>query len=258
MLVLSRRAAETVDFPTLGIRVEILRCSSKSVRVGIEAPRDIQVIRGELANRLPEKTQRGFLEAITPSLTFDKASSLLQAQISEAESTLRKLQSLNKDQCGNVDSDRVTELMRQLRRIDSQATETDAQHDNARKLRALLVDDNANETKLLAGYLKIKGFDVVTASNGKEALEKISVQEPDVVLLDMTMPKFDGSWTISQIRSQDVLEEMTVFAVSGKCASESDVTIGPDGVNAWFRKPLNPEALAHEIKRSFDAADLVA
>ncbi len=258
MLVLSRRAAETVDFPAFGIRVEILRCNSNSVRVGIEAPRDIQVLRGELVENLQELGQRSFHQAITPGLTFDKASSLLQAQISEAEATLRTLQSLRKDQSGSVDSQRVSELMQQLRRIDSQASQTDLQHDEERKVRALLVDDNDNETKLLAGYLRIKGFDVTTAANGKEALEKISFQEPDVVLLDMTMPEFDGSWTISQIRNQDALEQMTVFAVSGKCASESNVTVGPSGVNAWFRKPLNPEALAHEIKRSFEAETLVA
>src|SRR5262249_29506605 len=66
--------------------------------------------------------------------------------------------------------------------------------------RALVVEDNDNERELLAGCLRRSGFDVDTAADGMQAIVRLTEHPPDVVLLDIHMPKFDGRKTISAIR----------------------------------------------------------
>ncbi|MEM1228435.1 MAG: response regulator [Planctomycetota bacterium] len=202
MLVLSRRANETIQFPALGVTVEVLRCGPRATRIGIEAPREVEILRGEIADKLARVN--------APS--------------------------------GDASIPDVGSVVSDIRRST----------DHDRHLRALLVDDNDNESRLLASYLRVKGFDVITASDGQEAIGQLSANEPDIVLLDMSMPQFDGRWTIGQIRSHRDLGDMPVFAVSGTSEAEADVEVGPNGVNAWFHKPLNPEVLATEIHRCCD------
>ena len=88
-------------------------------------------------------------------------------------------------------------------------------------------------------------------------METMSRQQMDVVLLDMSMPQFDGRWTIDQIRADQLLEDMTVFAVTGAEQSDSGVELGPRGVNRWFRKPLNPDDLISQITDSCHAQQAV-
>ncbi len=69
-----------------------------------------------------------------------------------------------------------------------------------RAWKALLVEDNANKSNLLAGYLRMTGFEVDTAGDGADALDYLrSHDRPDVVLLDMLMPRCDGPTTIGRI-----------------------------------------------------------
>ena len=110
--------------------------------------------------------------------------------------------------------------------------------------KALLVEDDANESELLAGFLRLSGFRVDRASDGCDALEYLAEQgQPDVVLLDMQMPRCDGPTTIQAIRQNPAYAGLRVFAVSGRVPADMGVTVGPTGVNRWFRKPLNPQSL---------------
>src|SRR5205807_2345178 len=83
-------------------------------------------------------------------------------------------------------------------------------------LRALLVEDDVNESELLAGILRMSGIAVDTAGDGCQALDYLAHHErPDVVLLDMKMPRFDGPSTVTAIRGDPQLQGLKVFAVSG-------------------------------------------
>jgi CheY-like chemotaxis protein len=114
---------------------------------------------------------------------------------------------------------------------------------------ALVVEDNANESALLAFVLRQNGFRVATASDGCHALDYLATHKrPDVVLLDMRMPRCDGPTTISAIRSNPQLSGLRVVAVSGSRSSEIGVSTGPQGVDRWFCKPVDPRRLVHELK----------
>lgn len=174
MLVISRKNDETVRFPDIGIEVRVVKTSASKVRLGIDAPPEVAIVRGE------------------------------------------------------------------LKRQDSRPSRNETHP----RRRVLLVEDNLNESRLLTSYLKLKDVDVEVAVNGAEALEALETGPlPDAVLLDMQMPKFDGPWTIQQLRKHPTLASLQVIAVTGSDPNERGVSIGTGGVDSWFPKPLNPERL---------------
>lgn len=67
----------------------------------------------------------------------------------------------------------------------------------------LLVEDDKNQRLLYEQELSLEGYEVVTASNGKEALEKVQVQLPDIVIMDINMPKMDGIEAMGKILSKN-------------------------------------------------------
>ena len=114
--------------------------------------------------------------------------------------------------------------------------------------RALVVEDNDNERELLAGCLRAGGYDVDTAADGLQAMIRLTERAPDVVLLDIRMPRFDGRKTISAIRKNPDYRGLKLFAVTGSRPEETDITVGPNGVDRWFVKPLNPNALLDALQ----------
>jgi len=70
-----------------------------------------------------------------------------------------------------------------------------------KQFRVLVVDDEQRILLFLKSKLKISGYEVLTASNGLEALEQVQAQEPDLVVLDVVMPGMDGFETLKQIRA---------------------------------------------------------
>jgi carbon storage regulator CsrA len=253
MLVLSRRPDERIVFPNLGITVHILRIAGSVVRVGVDAPSDVRVIRHELLDpqtpivaRDPaedgrRKLRHLFQNALNVACV---ASHLAKRQIASgqsehAEQTLeRALQELSA-------MDRQNQAM-----ATADGTQPRSDSEPARRY-ALLVEDNANECELLAGYLRLSGFDVVTASDGEEAIHRLfkSARRPDAVLLDMQLPRLDGAGTVHTIRNDPRLCDLPVFAVTGTSPADVGVTIGPDGVNRWFRKPINPISLVASMEQ---------
>jgi DNA-binding response OmpR family regulator len=150
------------------------------------------------------------------------------------------------------DADTVT-LINQVRSA-LQSIDGDAAREHERspvlpKPRTLVVDDNINEAKLLAGFLKLRNFDVSIATDGQEALDYLEENEaPEVVLLDMSMPRLDGPSTIRKLRSSVSHQSLRVYGVSGGEPQDYGVSLDENGVNGWFRKPLNPETLVDSLK----------
>jgi len=77
---------------------------------------------------------------------------------------------------------------------------------------------------------------------------RLTEKSPDVVLLDIHMPRFDGRKTISAIRKNPDYRGLKLFAVTGLRPDETDICVGPNGVDRWFVKPLNPNALLDALQ----------
>lgn len=236
MLVLSRKPDESIVFPHLGITVRILRASTNKVRIGVDAHPGIHVLRGELVES-------------AAGLPNPLAADPLRSQLADAATTLQQLHQLREAREWDEMEPAILALFRQLQAIDQEmARRTGAADARPPNRRALLVDDNKNETRLLASYLKLKEFDVETADNGADAVAYLARQPlPDVMVLDMNVPRFDGRWTVDEVRGDQRFDGLMIYAVSGIHPAEYGVEVGRQGVNRWFRKPLNPEELVREI-----------
>ena len=117
--------------------------------------------------------------------------------------------------------------------------------------RVLVIDDEESPREAMRFILKDR-YDVTLTESGANGLEALSKSEPfDVVLLDMIMPVCDGPSTIRAIRKNPTLRDLRVVAVSGNSPATWGITTGPDGVDAWFPKPLNPESLLADLQRKF-------
>ncbi len=250
MLVLSRKPQEKIVFPNLGIVLEIIRVAGGKVRIGVDAPADIPVLRGEIASRdtslsatdAPGKSRehelRNRLYAARLGLKLLEKQ-LAAGMIVEAEATLAKALGI-------------------FKQLDCELASKNSGEVAAAGRRALIVEDDPNEAELLSGILRMSGYYVTTASDGLEALKLLEKDLPDFVLLDMNMPRCDGRSALHAIRSNPALRDLPIYAVSGSSQREVGVTVGADGVNRWFQKPLDPEVLIDAMRAPIDTHCLSA
>ncbi len=117
-----------------------------------------------------------------------------------------------------------------------------------RSPRRLLVEDDHNECELLAGFFRLAGYEVATAGDGSDAIDYLQQHErPDVMLLDMMLPRCDGPTTIRRLRDDPAFNDLKIFAMSGYTADQIGLDCRASGVARWFQKPLNPELLLREL-----------
>ena len=255
MLVLSRKQDQAIRFPGLGISLHVCRISGQTVRLGIDAPRDVAVVRGELeataadvASRQSTDRQPGNrLQAAQARLELARKQ-LACHQIGEAQSTLDDVAGALSDLDASKESSSSNAVLSN-QQPGADAPRVDRESVEKPKRRALIVEDNDNERELLASYLRLSGFQVDTAANGLDAIKYLSQSDemPQAVLLDMKMPKLNGAATITQIREKSETKDLKVFAVSGTSPAEMNVSVGNSGVDRWFAKPVNPEGLVRQL-----------
>lgn len=245
MLVLSRRPGEEFVFPALDITIRIVRVEGGTTRVAIDAPRDIQVMRGELlkGDRAPAATPgRDGMHELCNRLSKATLSLHLFEKLWHAGRTT-EAESVLSDVLASLKQVDRGWLMRTLSTPDRKPV----------RCRTLVVDDDHNERHLLAGLLGMNGCECSTAADGDDALEYLAHHErPDFVLMDMWMPRRDGRQTLAAIRDDERFQGIKVFSISSTSPEEAGVAIGPQGYDAWFPKPLDPTKLWEAMQRSLN------
>ncbi|HIU48924.1 MAG TPA: response regulator transcription factor [Candidatus Avimonoglobus intestinipullorum] len=109
----------------------------------------------------------------------------------------------------------------------------------------LIVDDDSNIVELIRLYLEKDGFDTVTASNGKQALEKFSSDTPDLIVLDVMMPEMDGWQVCREIRKTS---EVPIIMLTAK-GETFDKVLGLElGADDYMVKPFETKELVARIK----------
>ncbi len=109
----------------------------------------------------------------------------------------------------------------------------------------LVVDDTPRNVKLLADLLAVKGYNVSTAASGREALEKVAVEQPDLLLLDVVMPEMSGYEVCRTIRENPATRVLPVVMVTALDPTEERVKGIEAGADDFLTKPINqPELLA--------------
>ena len=111
----------------------------------------------------------------------------------------------------------------------------------------LIVDDSPTERYFLTDLLVKKGFTVSTAENGEEALDKITADKPDLILMDVVMPGKNGFQITRTIVRDPVMQNVTVFICSSKDQETDRIWGLRQGAHDYLIKPIDPEALLEKI-----------
>jgi len=114
--------------------------------------------------------------------------------------------------------------------------------------KVLIADDAPDILELLTFMLRKEGYEVVTANDGRRAIELSSTEQPDVILLDVMMPEMDGIETCRRLKADPRLRGIPVILVTGKTADD-DVVHGLDvGAEDYVTKPFRKEILAARVR----------
>ena len=120
----------------------------------------------------------------------------------------------------------------------------------------LTVDDEKHIVRLIQVNLERQGYEVVTASDGREALEKVDAERPDLVILDVMMPYMDGFEVLQYMKRNPSTRDIPVIMLTAK-AQDADVFKGwQSGVDCYLTKPFNPMELISFVQRIFKSMDV--
>jgi CheY-like chemotaxis protein len=113
--------------------------------------------------------------------------------------------------------------------------------------RVLVVDDDPHVLQLLRVNFELEGYEVVSASNGEEALQRIDERPPDILVCDVMMPGMDGLEVVERVRNNPATAKLPIVMVSAK-AQQSDLLAGGDaGADAYVTKPFDPQDLIDAV-----------
>ena len=115
-------------------------------------------------------------------------------------------------------------------------------------MKIMIVDDCQTTRKLLGHYLKSRGYSVVFAENGLDALEKLGVDTVNLVMTDLNMPYMDGMELIKTLRSDPGLSEIPILMVTTENYEAERARAFDNGANGYVVKPVSGDAIAQNIK----------
>jgi len=120
---------------------------------------------------------------------------------------------------------------------------------NGAKARVLICDDDPLLLELMEFRLRAKGYEVITAVDGAEALVKAEQDGPDIVVLDAMMPKADGLEVLARIKANPILAETPVVMLTARKAERDIVSALEKGADDYLVKPFIPEELLARLAR---------
>jgi two-component system, cell cycle response regulator DivK len=113
----------------------------------------------------------------------------------------------------------------------------------------LLVDDAEDNREVYEQFLKFAGFRVQIAVDGVEAVEKAASLKPDVIVMDLSLPRLDGWEATRRIKAAAETRDIPVIALTGHAVLESKRKAQEVGCSGYLTKPCLPEVLVSEIRR---------
>jgi len=116
-------------------------------------------------------------------------------------------------------------------------------------IKVFIAEDNAVNRELLRELLESRGYTVVEACDGEEALRMIEQTQPDILLLDIGMPVLDGFAVVRQLRQNPRLSALPAVAVTAYAMQGDRERILNSGFDGYLSKPINPRSLAEELDR---------
>jgi DNA-binding response OmpR family regulator len=120
---------------------------------------------------------------------------------------------------------------------------------NAERTPTILVADDEEDVRELVSYrLTRSGYEVIGAADGLEALELASARVPDLMVLDVMMPRLDGYELTRRVRAEEALRAIPVILLTAR-SQETDVSRGFEvGADDYLKKPFNPDELVARVR----------
>jgi two-component system, cell cycle response regulator DivK len=113
----------------------------------------------------------------------------------------------------------------------------------------LVVDDYQDAREMYAEYLQFSGFRVAEARNGNEAVEQAFALEPDLILMDLSLPGMDGWEATRQLKSDERTRQIPVVALTGHALAGASEGAKRAGCDSFVTKPCLPDDLVVEVRR---------
>ena len=272
MLVLSRRSKEKIALPDLGVTIHFLRIQAGSVKVGVDAPQTVRILRDELGDaasraakaheqlvRLPREVRHGIrneLHSMCVGLHLYQEQMKL-GMTDDAEETFREIQAAIR----RLDENKVLQRHPAEHGQDDKPASNGSSESSSKPAKTsdappmiLLAEDQANEREMLAGFLRMRGMQVVSVGDGREVMSYLADHpSPDWLLLDMKMPHCDGPTVVRRVRADQRLNRLSIVGLSGSTPEEHNLSLGRRGVDQWIRKPLDPASLLAALSQSTTA-----
>ena len=116
------------------------------------------------------------------------------------------------------------------------------------KQRILIVDDEVELVKAIQIRLEQAGYEALFAYDGQEGLEKAHKEKPDLIILDLMLPKMDGYWVCDLLKRDKRYNNIPIIIFTAR-AQESDIKMGQEvGADAYITKPFEYQVLLDKIK----------
>ena len=116
----------------------------------------------------------------------------------------------------------------------------------------LVVDDTANVRELIRVNLALEGFDVRVAADGQEALDLVAELEPDLVTMDVVMPRVDGLTAATRLKSDPRTSAIPIVMVTARAQTADRDKGRRAGVDAYLTKPFEPSELIATVRKLLD------
>lgn len=120
------------------------------------------------------------------------------------------------------------------------------------KQKLLLIDDDPNLILLVKDYLEFSGYEVLTASQGREAIKILDQDIPDLIICDVMMPEMDGYTFVKEVRDNPRLEWLPVIFLSAKGNSKDRIQGLTQGADVYMVKPFEPDELVAQVQSSLN------
>ncbi len=121
--------------------------------------------------------------------------------------------------------------------------------------RLLLIDDDPNLILLVRDYLEFRGYEVITAENGKLAWQVLEQTTPDLIICDIMMPEMDGYAFVDKLRQDSKLKWLPVIFLSAKGQTHDRIKGLNTGADVYIVKPFEPEELVAQVESSLKQAE---
>ena len=117
-----------------------------------------------------------------------------------------------------------------------------------KQIKILLVDDEPDVVEIIRYNLDKEGYKLITASNGKEALDKAKKNIPHLIIMDVMMPKMDGIEACEQLRNDTRFNETVIMFLTARGEDYSHIAAFEAGADDYVTKPIKPKVIVSKVK----------